>query len=84
MAKTIRPGTALKVLYEGRIRHVIVEAVEDQDNILVRLGLNNDPTEFYAVPETWTVTRGELFVDDEARNLLNTAVFYIDSLRPEG
>jgi len=62
MAKIIRPGTAIKAEYEGRIRHVIVESVDDQDNITVRLGQNSDPTEFPADRTTWTTTRGTLFV----------------------
>ena len=62
MAKIIRPGTAIKAEYEGRLRHVIVESVDDQDNITVRLGLNSDPTEFPADREASTTTRGTLFV----------------------
>lgn len=62
MAKTVRVGTALKAEYDGRIRHVIVEAVDDQDNITVRLGKNSDPTEFAADREASTTTRGTLFV----------------------
>jgi hypothetical protein len=62
--KIIRPGTAIKAKYGDRIRHVIVESVDDQDNITVRLGLNSDPTEFAADRTTWTTTRGELFVEE--------------------
>lgn len=62
MAKTVRVGTALKAEYDGRIRHVIVEAVDDQDNITVRLGKNSDPTEFAADRQPSTTTRGTLFV----------------------
>lgn len=61
MAKTIRVGTALKALYDGRIRHVIVEEVTDQDNIKVRLGKNSDPTEYNADRVTSTTTRGTIF-----------------------
>lgn len=64
MAKTIRPGTALKSEYDGRIRHVIVEEVTDQDNIKVRLGKNSDPTEFDADRQASTTTRGSLFVEE--------------------
>lgn len=58
---TIRVGTAIHVLYEGRIRHCIVEAVDDQDNITVRLGLNSDETKFNADRQPSTTTRGFLF-----------------------
>lgn len=64
MAKTIRAGTAIKAEYAGRIRHVIVEAVTDQDNITVRLGKNSDPTEFEADRQPSTTTRGTLFVEE--------------------
>ena len=61
---TIRPGTAIKVEYGGRIRHCIVEAVDDQDNITVRLGRNSAPTEFAADRQVSTTTRGSLFVEE--------------------
>lgn len=61
MSKIIRPGTALHVEYEGRIRHAIVEAVTDQDNITVRIGKNSAPTEFAADRITSTTTRGTIF-----------------------
>lgn len=64
MAKIIRPGTAIKAEYDGRIRHVIVEAVTDQDNVTVRLGRNSDPTEFAADRVASTDTRGTLFVEE--------------------
>lgn len=64
MAKTIRVGTALKAEYDGRIRHVIVEGVDDQNNITVRLGKNSDPTEFAADRQASTTTRGTLFVQE--------------------
>lgn len=64
MAKTIRVGTALKAEYGGRIRHVIVEGVDDQNNITVRLGKNSDPTEFAADRQASTTTRGTLFVQE--------------------
>lgn len=64
MAKIIRPGTAIKAEYDGRIRHVIVESVTDQDNITVRLGRNSDPTEFPADRVASTDTRGTLFVEE--------------------
>jgi hypothetical protein len=64
MAKTIRVGTALKAEYDGRVRHVIVEGVDDQDNITVRLGKNSDPTEFAADRQASTTTRGSLFVQE--------------------
>jgi len=62
MSKVIRPGTAIKAEYDGRIRHVIVEGVDDQDNVTVRLGKNSDPTEFAADRVASTDTRGFLFV----------------------
>lgn len=61
MAKVIRPGTAEPVLFEGRIRHCIVETVTDQDTIGVRLGGNNNGEEFTATRQPSTDTRGELF-----------------------
>lgn len=64
MAKIIRPGTAVKAEYDGRIRHVVVESVTDQDNITVRLGRNSDPVEFPADRVVSTVTRGTLFVEE--------------------
>lgn len=64
MAKTIRTGTALKCEYDGRLRHVIVEGVDDQDNITVRLGKNSDPTEFAADRTVVNTVRGYLFVQE--------------------
>ena len=64
MAKVLRPGTAIKAEYDGRIRHVIVESVTDQDNVTVRLGKNSDPTEFAADRTSSTTTRGTLFVEE--------------------
>lgn len=64
MAKTIRTGTALKAIYDGRVRHVIVEEVTDQDNIKVRLGKNSDPTEFNADRVASTDTRGTIFEEE--------------------
>lgn len=62
MSKVIRPGTAIKAEYDGRIRHVIVEGVDDQDNVTVRLGKNSAPLEFSADRVASTDTRGSLFV----------------------
>jgi len=64
---TIRPGTALMVEIDGRIRHAIVTAVTDQDNIEVRLGGTGNPlstTGLNADRETSTTTRGFLFVEE--------------------
>jgi len=61
MAKILRPGTAEYVLKDGRIRHCIVEAVTDQDNITVRLGGNSEGVEFAASRQPSTETRGTLF-----------------------
>lgn len=64
MAKKIRVGTAIKAEYDGRIRHVIVEEVTDQNNIKVRLGKNSVPTEFNADRIASTKTRGSLFQEE--------------------
>ena len=61
MSKTLRAGTAIKAVYDGRVRHVIVEDVTDQDNVTVRLGKNSDPTEFAADRVASTDTRGTIF-----------------------
>jgi hypothetical protein len=61
MAKILRPGTDEYVLKDGRIRHCIVEAVTDQDNITVRLGGNSEGVEFAASRQPSTDTRGTLF-----------------------
>lgn len=66
MARIIRVGTTEPVLIDGRIRHCVVEEVTDQDNITVRLGLNDkvaggDSTEVAAAREVSTTTRGFLF-----------------------
>lgn len=58
---TVRVGTAIPALVNGRIRHCIVEAVTDQDNITVRLGKNSAPLEVAAAREDSTTTRGFLF-----------------------
>ena len=61
---TIRPGTALMALIGGRIRHAIVTAVTDQDNIEVRIGGTGNPLSSLDVAvsrETSTDTRGFLF-----------------------
>lgn len=57
----MRAGTAIKAVYDGRVRHVIVEDVTDQDNVTVRLGKNSDPTEFAADRVASTDTRGTIF-----------------------
>lgn len=59
---TVRAGTPIQVQYEGRIRHCIVEAVTDQDNVTVRLGGNSEGVEFAATRQDSTTTRGTLFV----------------------
>lgn len=64
MSKTIRVGTTIKALYGDRIRHVVVEAVDDQNNVTVRLGKNSAPTEFPADRVASTTTRGTLFVEE--------------------
>jgi hypothetical protein len=62
MSKTIQAGTTIEVLYEGRIRHVVVESVTNQNNVTVRLGRNSAPVEFAADRRASTTTRGTLFV----------------------
>jgi hypothetical protein len=67
VAKTIRPGTHVKTLTDaGRIRHVRVLAVDDQDNIDVRLGnvSNATSSSFSADRVTSTTTRGTIFSED--------------------
>lgn len=61
---TIRPGTALLAKIGGRIRHAIVTAVTDQDNIEVRVGGTGNPLSSTGVAVTRqpsTPTRGTLF-----------------------
>lgn len=60
----IRPGTALMAKIGERIRHVIVTAVTDQDNIEVRLGGTGNPlssTDVAVSRQDSTTTRGFLF-----------------------
>jgi len=67
MAKTIRPGTYVKVLTDDdRIRHARVTAVADQDNITVRLGTPKTSASavFDADRVTSTTTRGTIFQED--------------------
>lgn len=61
---TIRPGTEVTVQVGDRLRHGIVESVDDQDNITVRVGRNSDPLEFEADRVASTTTRGTLFVEE--------------------
>ena len=66
MAKTVRPGTYVKVQTDDRIRHARVTAVDDQDNISVRLGTPRTSASlvFNADREASTTTRGTLFVEE--------------------
>lgn len=64
MSKTVRVGTTIKAKYGDRIRHVVVESVDDQNNVTVRLGKNSDPTEFAADRVASTTTRGTLFIEE--------------------
>jgi len=62
---TIRPGSFLKVLLGGRLRHAVVQTVTDQDNVTVRVGGVGNPTSSTGVAvvrEPSTKTRGSLFV----------------------
>jgi hypothetical protein len=56
--KKVRPGTYLKALTGGRIRHTRVQTVTDQDTIDATI---YQGTEFPATRETSTKTRGTLF-----------------------
>lgn len=67
MAKTIRPGTHIKTLTDaGRVRHVRVIAVDDQDNVDVLLGYagNETSASFAADRVNSTKTRGTIFSED--------------------
>jgi hypothetical protein len=67
MAKTIRPGTYVKVETDaGRIRHARVTAVTDQDNITTRLGTpkTSASATFEADRVVSTTTRGTIFIED--------------------
>ena len=67
MAKTVRPGTYVKVLTDDdRIRHARVTAVTDQDNITVRLGTlkTSASVTFDADRVASTTTRGTIFQED--------------------
>lgn len=66
MAKTIRPGTYVKVQADDRIRHARVTAVDDQDNISVRIGTpkTSASVAFNADRGASTRTRGTLFVEE--------------------
>lgn len=64
MAKTVRPGTYIKVLTDDdRIRHARVTAVADQDNITVRLGTpkTSASVALDADRVSSTTTRGTIF-----------------------
>lgn len=63
---TIRPGTAILAKIGERIRHAIVTAVTDQDNLEVRVGGTGNPLSSTGVSvtrEPSTPTRGSLFVE---------------------
>lgn len=67
MAKTVRPGTYVKVLTDdNRIRHARVTAVTDQNNITVRLGTpqTSASATFEADRVASTTTRGTIFQED--------------------
>lgn len=57
MAKIIRPGTTTYTLINGRLRNTVVTAVEDQDNITVRLGGVTEGASFAADRATVDGTR---------------------------
>jgi hypothetical protein len=58
--KKVRPGTYLKALTGGRIRHARVQAATDQDTISARISRGQA---FPATREPSTKTRGTLFED---------------------
>lgn len=67
MAKTVRPGTYVKVLMDdNRIRHARVTAVTDQNNITVRLATpqTSASATFEADRVASTTTRGTIFQED--------------------
>lgn len=67
MAKIIRPGTHVNALTDaGRIRHVRVVSVDDQNNVNAILGYAGDATSasFAADRITSTTTRGTIFSED--------------------
>ena len=67
MANFVRPGTYVKVeTDEGRIRHVRVTAVTDQDSITTRIGTpkTSASATFSASREASTTTRGTIFRED--------------------
>lgn len=57
----MRPGTATYTLINGRLRHTIVTAVTDQDNIDVRLGGASASASFAADRATVDGTRAYQF-----------------------
>lgn len=62
--KIIRPGTFVKALIGGRIRHARVMVVTDQNNVQVRVGDLGSSTTVNADRVASTVTRGTLFVEE--------------------
>jgi len=67
MANFVRPGTYVKVETDaGRIRHVRVTAVTDQDNVTVRIGApkTSASATFDADRVASTTTRGTIFIED--------------------
>jgi hypothetical protein len=67
MANFVRPGTYVKVETDaGRIRHVRVTAVANQDNITTRIGTpkTSASVTFGAIREDSTTTRGTIFRED--------------------
>ena len=62
--RTLRIGTYIQALTGGRIRHVRVETITDQDDI--QAAIYRDGTPFTATREPSTKTRGTLFEDATA------------------
>ena len=67
MANFVRPGTYVNVQTDaGRIRHVRVTAVADQNNITTRIGTpkTSASVTFEADRFASTTTRGTIFIED--------------------
>jgi hypothetical protein len=67
MAKFVRPGTYVNVQTDaGRIRHVRVTAVANQDSVTARIGTpkTSASVTFGASRQTSTTTRGTIYRED--------------------
>lgn len=66
MPKIMRPGTSTYTLINGRLRHTIVTAVDDQDNIDVRLGGASENASFAADRAAVDGTRAYQYEQDNS------------------